>query len=219
MSPVQRDAVMVIGAILLLVTFVRPPVGIGNNLYARAPLLAWLVAAPFAAIRATHLRRARWLVAATLVCACGTVYADLGYLLEGGLFWAAPKEHVEALRWANDNTPRGSLVAIRPRDYGGNEGLWLRRPMVLGGRRLATLFGADPELFGRTRASLEGAYSAPSGMEAARRFDELNADVIYVRRQDGNPAWATPPCFDVGYQNPAWIVVVRTRPACGGAPD
>ena len=219
MSPAQRQAACVVVAILLLVTFVRPPVGIGNNLYARAPLLAWFVAAPFAAMRATHVGRASWIGVAALVCVFGTAYADVGYLLEGRLFWAVEREHVEALRWVNHNTPRGSLVAIRPGDSQSNVGLWLRRPMVLGGRRLAILFGADPELFGRTEASLERAYLSSSGMEAARRFDDLNADVIYVRHENGDPAWASPPCFDVGYRNTAWIVVVRHRPACGDAPE
>ena len=89
--------------------------------------------------------------------------------------------------------------------------------MVLGGRRLAILFGADPELFGRTEASLERAYQSSSGMEAARRFDDLNADVIYVRHENGDLAWTSPPCFDVGYRNTVWIVVVRNRAACDGS--
>ena len=189
MSSAQRQAACVVVAILLLVTFVRPPVGISNNLYARAPLLAWFVAAPFAAMRATHVGRASWIGVAALVCVFGTAYADVGYLLEGRLFWAVEREHVEALRWVNHNTPRGSLVAIRPGDSQGNVGLWLRRPMVLGGRRLAILFGADPELFGRTEASLERAYQSSSGMEAARRFDDLS-DFYFMQADD--PATAVP---------------------------
>ena len=211
MTPVQQQAAAVAVAIMLLVTFVRPPVGIGNNLYARALLLSWFVLAPFAAMPASGARRS-WVGGAALVCALGTCYAEVGYLLEGGLFWATPKATVEAFRWVNDATPRSALVAIRPGDYESNDGYWLERPVVLGGRRLALLFGANPDRYDRTSLALEAAFAETDAEAARRDFDALDADVILVRRSD--PPWAVGPCFDVAHRNADWTVVLRDRRAC-----
>jgi hypothetical protein len=153
-----------------------------------------------------------WVGAAVVLCALGTCYAEVGYLLEGGLFWGTPKATVEAFRWINNTTPRSALVAIRPGDYESNDGYWIDRPLVLGGRRLALLFGANPERYDRTSLALEAAF-AQTDPEAARRgFDALDADVIVVRRAD--PLWAVGPCFDVAHRNPAWTVILRNRLAC-----
>ena len=45
----QREAVTMAAAIVVLVTFVRPPVGTPNNLYARPTLVVWALLACFAA--------------------------------------------------------------------------------------------------------------------------------------------------------------------------
>ena len=214
LTPVQQQAAAVAIAIMVLVTFVRPPLGIGNNLYARTPLLWWFLLAPFAAMAAVHVRRAKWLAAAVLICSIGTAYAEVGYLLEGGLFWATPKPTVAALRWINDFTARLALVAIRPVDYESNVGYWLRRPVVLGSRRLALLFGANREQDHCTSLALDAAFAETDPEAARTAFDRLEADVILVRRAADGPRWATAPCFDVTYRNSEWTVVVRTRTAC-----
>ncbi len=214
LTPAQTEAAAVAVAVLILVTLVRPPVGVGNNLYARALLLVWFLLAPFAAVMATEYRRSRWLAAAAAVCAAGTVYAEAGYLLEGTLFWATPKPAVEAMRWVNANTPRAALVAIHPGDYENVYGYWLRRPLVLGGRRLALLFGADPNLYDRTADALEDAFAEPDPGAAHTRFDTLGADVILVRRDRFEPAWVSARCFTAVYENAEWRVVARERAPC-----
>jgi hypothetical protein len=197
---------------------VRPPIEIGNNLYARALLLVWFVLAPFAAAAASRLGRRRWVAGAVLICALGTCYAEVGYLLQGSLFWPTSKASVEALRWINDHTPARSVVAIRPAEYENNYGYWLRRPLVLGGKRLAVLFGADPQHFDRTAASLEAAYAQADADLARRSFDALEADVILVRSDSLDPGWADSPCFDIAHPNAAWSVVLRNVAACESRP-
>jgi hypothetical protein len=214
LTPVQQQAAALVISVLLLLAFVRPPVDIGNNLYARALLLVWFVLAPFAAVAASRIGRRRWLGGAVLICALGTCYAEVGYLLQGSLFWPTSKTSVEALRWINDHTPARSVVAIRPAEYENNYGYWLRRPLVLGGKRLAVLFGADPQHFDRTAASLEAAYAHADADLARRGFDALEADVILVRSDRLNPGWADSPCFDIAHPNSAWSVVLRNRGAC-----
>jgi hypothetical protein len=211
---VQREAIALVIAVLLLLTFVRPPVEIGNNLYARALLLVWFVLAPFAAAAVGRIGRPRWVTAAVVACVLGTCYAEVGYLLQGALFWSTPKASVEALRWINDNTPRSSVVAIRPEDFENNFGYWLRRPLVLGGKRLAVLFGADPQHYDRTAASLQAAYAETDPELARRHFDALGADVILVRSTGTEPAWAGTSCYDVAHPNASWTVVSR-KVSCG----
>jgi hypothetical protein len=213
-DPVRREAASIAVAILVLVTFVRPPVGIGNNLYARAPLLAWFILAAFAAMAAARVGRRTWVRACILLCAAGTCYAEVGYLLEGGLFWATPKTTVDALRWVDAHTPRSAVVAIRPSDYENNDGYWLERPIVISTKRLAVLFGADPDAYDRAERAVEDAFEKPDPAAAARSFDALGASVILVRRQASDPPWAAAPCFDVAYQNAAWSVVLRDAHAC-----
>ncbi len=214
LSPAQSQAVAIAFGILLVVTVVRPPVGIGNNLYARTLLLVWFVLAPFAAMAAYRARRSRWLAAAVLVCALGTAYAEVGYLLEGGLFWGTPRDDVAVLSWINDNSPPASVVAIRPGALDGSMGYWLRRPMVLGDRRLALLFGARPQEYDRTAAALEQAYSTSRSGLAAKRFDDLEADIILVSGALPVPAWAGPPCFETVTRNDAWLVLARKPASC-----
>lgn len=211
LTPSRREAAVVALAVLVLVTFVRPPIGVGNNLYARALLLVWFLLAPFAAIAAMAHRQVRWLAIAVAVCVAGSAYVQVGYLLEGTLFWATPKPAVDAIRWVNGNTPRTALVAIRPGDYENIYGFWLRRPLVLGGRRLAVLFGVDPGLYDRTSASLEDAFAQQEASAAYARFDALNADVILASRQDPPPAWAAGPCFSLAHENSEWRVILRRR--------
>ncbi|MGE0702356.1 MAG: hypothetical protein AB7F99_00450 [Vicinamibacterales bacterium] len=217
LDPGQREAAIVAMAVLVLVTFVRPPVDVGNNLYARALLLVWFLLAPFAAARAMELRRARWLRAAVVVCAAGTAYAEIGYLLEGTLFWATPRPAVEAMRWINTNTPRTALVAVRPADYENIYGNWLRRPLVIGGKRLAVLFGADPFLYDRTSEALEEAFSQQTADSARDRFDALDADVMLMKNGGTDPVWATAPCFAIPHRNSEWTVIFRERAGCASA--
>jgi hypothetical protein len=212
--PVQREAASIAIAILVMVTFVRPPVGIGNNLYARAPLLAWFILAAFAAASAARAPRARWVTAGVVLCALGTGYAEVGYLLEGGLFWATPNSTVDALRWVDAHTARTAVVAIRPADYQNNDGYWLERPVVVGDRRLAVLFGADPAAYDRTARAVENAFAEPNPAAAARGFDALGATVVLARREVHDPAWVSSPCFDVGYRNVDWTVVLRNVHTC-----
>jgi hypothetical protein len=214
LTPVEQQTVAIAVSVLLLLTFVRPPVGIGNNLYARTLMLAWFALAPFAAGAAVRLARSRLVAGAALVCVVGTCYAEVGYLLQGSLFWPTPKADVEALRWINAHTPRDAVVAIHPDDYQTNYGYWLRRPLVLGSERLAVLFGADPEHYARTVASLSAAYADADPDRAVRDFTALEADVILVRGAGGDPPWMTSACFDIGRPNPAWSVAVK-RASCG----
>ncbi|MGE0450119.1 MAG: hypothetical protein AB7Q29_11120, partial [Vicinamibacterales bacterium] len=209
----QADAIGVALAVLALVTFVRPPVGVGNNLYARGLLLAWFLLAPFAAATALELRRSRLLIAAVVISAAGTLYAEMGYLLEGGVFWATPKATVEALRWVNAHTPPTAAVAIRPSEFENAYGYWLRRPLVLGGRRLALLFGADAAVYEHARDALESAYAADGDERAWRRFADAGASVIMLRR--GTAArWIASPCFPLGFENTDWLVVMPTPSGC-----
>jgi hypothetical protein len=167
---------------------------------------------------AVRLGRSRWTAIAVIVCALGTGYAEIGYLLQGGLFSPTPKASVEALRWMSDNAPRGALVAIHPDNYESNYTYWLERPLVLGGRRLALLFGADPARFDRDADALRAAYAETDPERARPRFDALDADLILVSRDGGEPAWARPPCFDVAFANARWTVVARNLAACARTP-
>jgi hypothetical protein len=217
-TPVQQQAAAAAIGVLLLVTFVRPPVGIGNNLYARAVLLPWFLLAPFAAMAAFSVLRTRWFRGAVLVSVLGTCYVQVGYLLEGTLFWATPKTTVDTLRWVNANTSAAAVVAIRPSEYENNYGYWLRRPLVLGGRRLALLFGADPAHYDRTAADLEQAFAAADADSARVAFDRLDADVMLVHRTGNDPAWADARCFGVVHRSEAWVVIERTTERCPRAP-
>jgi hypothetical protein len=213
LTPVEQQAAAVAASVLLLLTFVRPPIGVGNNLYARALLLTWFVLAPFAAGAALRFAKRRSVAVAALVCALGTAYAEVGYLLQGSLFWSTPTADVEALRWVNDHTPAHAVVAIHPDDYENNHAYWLRRPLVLGDERLAVLFGARPAHYARTAASLEAAYAEADPERARQDFAALEADVILVRSAGPDPAWMSPACFDVSRPNPTWSVAVR-RTSC-----
>jgi hypothetical protein len=214
LTPVQQQTVALIGSVLVLLTFVRPPVDIGNNLYARALLLVWFALAPFAGAALLRIRRARWPAIAVLVSALGTCYVEVGYLLQGAIFWSTSSDAVRALRWINEHAPERALVAIHPADHENNFGYWLRRPFVLGNRRLALLFGANAEHYDRTAAALAAAYAETSPESARAAFDALNADVILVHRRRGDPAWAQAPCFQRAHPNEAWTVVTRDTASC-----
>jgi hypothetical protein len=215
LTAAEQQAAAVAVSVLLLLTFVRPPVGIGNNLYARTLLVAWFALAPFAAGAALRLATNRLVVIAVLICAAGTAYAQVGYLLQGSLFWSTPTADVEALRWINAHSANRAVVAIRPADYQNNHAYWLRRPLVLGDERLAVLFGADPAHFARTAASLEAAYAEVDPPRARQAFEALEADVVLVRTDTHDPPWLDAACFDVARPNATWSVAMR-RPACGG---
>jgi hypothetical protein len=140
-------AIGAIGALLLLTTFVRPPLGGPNNLYARPMLVVWGLLAPFAALAFERLRASphsrRWIAIAALPCVLYVPYAVTGATLEGALFWPAPRELVQTSRWIDASSSRSSLVAIEPAALDSSWGYWLRRRLVLGDRRHALLFGGD----------------------------------------------------------------------------
>ncbi|MBK7973344.1 MAG: hypothetical protein IPK07_08705 [Deltaproteobacteria bacterium] len=159
------QALGVIAAILTLTTFVRPPEGGPNNLYARPLLVVWGLLAPLAALAFERLRDASprgraWLLAAALPCAAYVPYAVAGATLEGALFWAAPREGVEVSRAANARTAPDTLVAIEPGVLDSSFGYWLDRRVVLGDRRHALLFGATAEGYDETARAVAASATA-----------------------------------------------------------
>jgi hypothetical protein len=224
----QLDAIAVAATILVLVVFVRPQEGIGNNLYARGMLLVWFVLAPLAAAAAGSVRRSV-LVPLAIVSVLGTGYAAAGSVAESMLFRGHPREDVDAMQWVNSNLPAQTVVAFHPQEYGNTDTYWLRRSIVLGNRRLAGLFGATGAQVAEAELELTQAYSAPDQKTAARRFDALGADVMLLRspwyrdRTDRRPVaepapdvalWAQAPCFRLAHQSPAWMIIQRLEGDC-----
>ncbi|HEX9808785.1 MAG TPA: hypothetical protein VGC25_04180 [Alphaproteobacteria bacterium] len=206
-QPHQAHVIALAVSIVVLVTFVRPPLGGPNNLYARPMVLVWFLLAPFAAMRfaratgrviktggapadgrppvprargARRVANARWMMAGAALCLAANGYALLGVLLEGAWFWAAPPATVEASAWINANAPAGAPVAVHPDELTSAFGYWLRRPLLLADERHALLFGAGPEEYEDARVALAGAYAAASPEQAARRFDALGAVVVLI---------------------------------------
>jgi hypothetical protein len=210
-------------AILVLVTFVRPPVDGPNNLYARPLVLVFCILAPFAVIAGSQWQRSKLLRAAIAIGALATGYAVVGNVLQGTLFWATEPALVDAARWINRSTPATDLVAIHPEEFSRYIGFWLRRPVVLADERHARLLGAGPTDHPRVAAALAEAYAAADSMSAASRFDDLNAKTILVRmsaetiaaNDRAAPAWLEAPCFVTEYQNGSWMVVRRRVSGCG----
>ena len=211
LTAAQHQAVIMSVAILLLATFVRPPIGEPNNLFARPMLVVWALLACFAADAWCEGGRRRWSRRlGLLVCAGGTALAVVGATLEGAIFWATPRETVAAARWINAETPVGAVVAIDPdrRDLGH----WLRRRVIAADRRHALLFGAAPEEYSAAVRRLHDAYDAFDPGEAWVLLGSLGAEVVVVDLPA--PAWTRPPCFTPGYRGERLAVFLRTTAPC-----
>ena len=210
-DPTARQAVGVLLGILLFVTCVRPPVGEPNNLYARPMLLVYAMLTPFA-VRAMMPRTVLWHWLAIGVCLSGTVYALFGLALQGSLFYAMPAPLANACAWVTERTPRSARVAVRASDYSRYVGFVCRRPLSLGDRRHARLFGASDEQFDVTSSVLDEAYEARTPHEAARKFAAVGADTVLVKVSAATspPAWVAEPCFRTAYRNADWLVAART---------
>jgi hypothetical protein len=206
------EASVFVITILVLVTFVRPPVGGPNNLFARPMLVVWALLAVFAAAtwgQFCQHRRLCWLVVA--VCAAAVPYATLGVTLEGALFWPTPAEFLEAAQAINAGTPTQSVVAIHPDDETPAYGYWLRRRQVATYERVALLFGATSEQFQATQRELRKAYATTDPGAAEERFSSLGADVIIVDNEgvSARPAWARQPCFEIQHSGQRFDVYRR----------
>jgi hypothetical protein len=216
-------------AVVALAVFVRPPAGIGNNVYARGMLMVWFVLAPFAAVAALAVRRRYLVLGLVAICVLGTGYAVAGYVAESLLFRGQPRDNVEVMWWINANQPVDDVVAFHPDEYANNDTYWLRRPVALGNRRLARLFGATDGQIAQAEQDLRAAYSAPDPAMAARRFDAIGANTILVRSpwyraQQSSRAvaepdpevsrWAAAPCFRLVHQTQAWLVIERLETNC-----
>ena len=241
LEPHQRHVIAMIVAIIVLVTFVRPPVGGPNNLYARPLVLVWFLLAPFAAMRvarATGLvirtsggvaadhaapprrRRPRgannlcWTMGAILLCLSASAYALVGASLEGALFWSTPPATVEAARWINENAPAAAVIAVHPDQFEPAFGYWLRRPIFLADERHALLFGAAPEAYARAVVELGEAFASASPEVGAARFDRIGTDYIVVGVGALATRWNMPPCFEVVHRNELWEIVRPTTDSC-----
>lgn len=220
----QRAIATATLALLAILAVVRPPVGIGNNLYARALLIAWFGFLPFAGMAALRCSR-RALAIVVAIGLAGSAYLVAGNLAEGAVFWATAPSNVTAFEWVNANTPPRARVAVADAEMRHTAGYWLRRPLVLGQRRLALLFGASPEQYAAVENGLEAAMTSGSSNAAARLLREIGADVLMLspatpaaqREQTLN--WAQPPCFVVAETGGDWLIVVPAEPRCGAAPD
>ena len=213
----QSHVVWMVASMLIFVTFIRPPIGGPNNLYARPLVLVWFLLAPFAAMRLARIwglvtrsgsrsggdrpasspaRRGRdrgrrgWTAAAILLCLLANGYALLGMVLEGALFWASPVATVQVSRWVNENTPVGAVVAIAPDDFSRGFGYWLRRPLALADERHALLFGATPAEYERVADSLRQARTVDAAPVAADSLSRAGASYLLIDRGNGAlPAW------------------------------
>jgi hypothetical protein len=235
-------------SIVVFVTFVRPPVGGPNNLYARPLVLVWFLLAPFAAVyfarsmgfptlsgavpgsdrpvpatsRSPGSRRrgSRWVVGAVVLCLAATGYALAGVVLEGVMFWAAPAGIVEAARWANRHLPAGSVVAVHPDDFHSSFGYWLRRPLLLADERHALLFGGTEQGYERAADALRSSYSSSRAEVAAVGFDALDVTHVMVGPALSAPVfWLDSRCFEVLYRGDGWVVAGRTPATCSSPPE
>ena len=241
LAPGQSHVVALMVSIMVLVVVIRPPVGGPNNLYARPLVVVWFLLAPFAALALVRWRaggeRSRMsryggtVMAGLALCLLANVYALLGVLLEGGLFWAAPPDTVEAIEWVNEHTPVDSVIAVHPDDYVSTFGYFARRRLSLADERHAALFGAVEAVYSDRAEALQLAYRSSTPEEAAGRFNALGADVVFIKLRAGGAAaagapagreppktarWARPPCFASGTRNGGWIVLRRVEGSCSG---
>lgn len=210
----RRRIVVFVVAVLLVVVFLRPPIGGPNNLYPRGMTLVWLLLAPFAA---TALLRTPRSVAALLLAPCALYlpYAMIGATLEGALFWATPMADHEVARWVEDTTGDRTIVALHPEEAPVYFTYWARRAIVYDDERLALLFGATPDQVGEIRDALVSAYETTLPRGAATQFDRLGADQVVVRTDSrAARAWAASPCFITGYRSEQWLVVSPEPEAC-----
>ena len=205
--PAQRQALVILTAVAVLVVVVRPPEGGPNNLYARPLLLTWSLLAVFAATDWCAARR-RWMLRrlAASVCAGGTLLAVAGATAEGALFWSSPRELVEAARWINTQTAPNTVVALGLPP--SQVGYWLRRRVVAADRRHAMLFGATSEQYDDTMAQLAVALDAADPVQASELLGRVGADVVVIDQP--RPPWARPPCFEVGFEGEHYAVVTRS---------
>ena len=211
LSSAQQQAIIMMVAITVFVTFVRPSVDGPNNLFARPMLIVWALLACFAADEWCHTTRRRLsMTIGVFVCAMGTVLAVTGATAEGFLFRVSSTEVVEVSRWINANTPDSSVVAFRPPDR--SMGYWLRRRVVAADRRHALLFGASAKQYDEATRRLDDAYNALDAEEASTRFRDVGADVIVV--EGPTPHWARAPCFLTGYRGDTFAVLTRSKEAC-----
>ncbi len=246
LEPHQRHVIAMVVAIVLLVTFVRPPLDGPNNLYARPLVVVWFLLAPFAAMRLARaagfvirtggvgegdhalLSRARrprgagnaaWTMAAILLCLLASAYALIGVVLEGAMFWSTPPATVEAARWINRNAPASAVVAVHPNEFEPAFGYWLRRPILLADERHALLFGAAPEVYERAAAELGEAFASESPEVGAARFDGVGGGYIVVGADRLANRWGRRPCFEVVHTNERWEIVRRTTGSCPSQTD
>jgi hypothetical protein len=215
-SRAMFEASVLIATMIVLVTFVRPPVDGPNNLFARPMLIVWSLLAVFAAefwVSYCEKRRLCW--ALVIVCAAAVPYAALGVTLEGALFWPTPGGFIDAARTINSKSPIESVVAIHPDDESPAYGYWLRRRQVATYERVALLFGATAEDFEQVRQRLREAYESTDPETAAERFGELGSDIVILDRQSTPrlPTWARLPCFEL-QQEGVRFYVYRRLPAC-----
>ncbi len=237
LEPHQRHVIAMVVAIIVLVTFVRPPLDGPNNLYARPLVVVWFLLAPFAAMRFTRAtglvirtgglwedddvdlsrarrsRRAanlRWTLAAVLLCLLASVYALTGVVLEGAMFWSTPPATVEAARWINRNAPASAVVAVHPDEFEPAFGYWLRRSILLADERHALLFGAAPEVYERAAVELGEAFASESPEVGASRFDGVGGGYIVVGADGLANPWGRRPCFEIVHANERWGIVHRT---------
>ena len=211
LSSAQQQAIVMMVAITVFVTFVRPSLDGPNNLFARPMLLVWVLLACFAADEWCYTTRRRLsMTTGVFVCAMGTVLAVAGATAEGFLFRVSSTEAVEVSRWINANTPDSSVVAFRPPDR--SMGYWLRRRVVAADRRHALLFGASAKQYDEVTRQLDAAYNTLDPEEAWIRFRDVGADVIVVAVP--TPRWARAPCFLAGYRGATFAVLTRAGEAC-----
>lgn len=212
LSSAQRSAALVAATILVLVTFVRPPVGGPNNLYARSMLLVWALAAPFA-VSAWGILRDRARIAAIgalFVSLLGTSYAVVGATLEGFLFWPTSPDLVATANWINERTPASTVVATEPDTVAKLSAYWLRRRLVVVDRRHALLFGATPEEFETAKLRLDETLSADDPEKVAEGLDELGVDAVILETAS-IPAWTGSPLFSVGCRSGPFVTILRQR--------
>ena len=179
-------------------------------------LLVYAMLVPFA-VRALTPRAGCWHRLAIGVCLSGTVYALCGLVLQGSLFYSMPAPLADACAWVTEQTPASARVAVRARDYTRYVGFVCRRPLSLGDRRHARLFGASDELFDAASSVLDEAYDAQTPSEAAAKFSAVGADTVLVKLPAAQepPSWIAPPCFRTAYRNTDWLVASRI-PSCTG---
>ena len=208
----MAEASVLVAAILVLITVVRPPVDGPNNLFARSMLIVWALLAVFAADVWVRYCEGRWQSwALVVVCAVAVPYAALGVTLEGTLFWPTDSDFLAAAHSINTETLSESVVAIHPDDETPAFGYWLRRRQVATYERVALLLGATSEEFQKTQQALREAYGSTDAAMAEGRFADLGADLIVVdrARSIAAPLWAHRPCFELLHEGERFDVYWR----------